>query len=81
MVRMAINLIRMGIKRRGTLADQLTGFGQWGIRVSANRPEDGDSSGSRKAGRVSVLLVWHLPIWSVDYGLVTWRVIRPLVHG
>lgn len=38
--------IRMGIKGETQITDQLTGFGQWEYQVNANRPEDGDSSGS-----------------------------------
>ncbi len=73
--------IRMGIKGETQITDQLTGFGQWEYQVNANRPEDGDSSGSRKAGRVSVLLVWHLPIWGLLIMVVTMACYTTLVHG
>lgn len=74
--------IRMGIKGETQITDQLTGFGQWEYQVNANRPEDGDSSAvPRKAGRVSVLLVWHLPIWGLLIMVVTMACYTTLVHG
>lgn len=73
--------IRMGIKGETQITDQLTGFGQWEYQVNANRPEDGDSSGSPQSWTRLGLLVWHLPIWGLLIMVVTMACYTTLVHG
>ncbi|EBW6380492.1 porin OmpC [Salmonella enterica] len=61
--------IRMGIKGETQITDQLTGFGQWEYQVNANRPEDGDSSGSPQSWtRLGFAGLAFADMGSVDYG-------------
>lgn len=73
--------IRMGIKGETQITDQLTGFGQWEYQVNANRRKMVTPAVPRKAGRVSVLLVWHLLIWGLLTMVVTMVCYTTLVHG
>lgn len=61
--------IRMGIKGETQITDQLTGFGQWEYQVNANRPEDGDSSGSPQSWtRLGFAGLAFADMGSIDYG-------------
>ncbi|MGS9092606.1 porin, partial [Salmonella enterica subsp. enterica serovar Infantis] len=61
--------IRMGIKGETQITDQLTGFVQWEYQVNANRPEDGDSSGSPQSWTsLGLAGLAFADMGSVDYG-------------
>ncbi len=66
---MAINLISVWVLKGETQYRSTNRFWTVGVSGQRHRPEDGDSSGSRKAGRVSVLLVSAFAdMGPVDYG-------------
>lgn len=73
--------IRMGIKGETQITDQLTGFGRWEYQVNANRPEDGDSSGSPQSWTRLGFAGLALPIWGLLIMVVTMACYTTLVHG
>ena len=61
--------VRLGIKGETQINSQLTGYAQWEYQINANRPEDGDGSGSSQTWTRLAFTGLKLENYgSVDYG-------------